>query len=94
MWGLGAEIGKEGGRGLPFSGPHLQEGSPVGCVEGVQRLLQPPLFREGPSPWARSQAQARALLNPLDVLPQASQEGACGTQTGKESGQAPWGDPA
>lgn len=54
MWGLGAVLGKEGGggRGTPFSRPHLQEGSPVGRVEGVQRLLQPPRFRERPSPCA------------------------------------------
>lgn len=51
MWGLGVELGKEG-HGLPFSWPHLQEGSLVGGVEGVQWLLQPPLFREGPSTWA------------------------------------------
>lgn len=70
---------QETGRGrVPLSWPHLQEGPSVGGVEGVQGLLQPPLFGKDRSP--RHQAQARTPLKPLNVLPQASEEGSCGTR--------------
>lgn len=72
------------GSGLPFSWPHLQEGSPVRHVEGVQQLLQPPHFWEGRSTWPQAQAQAlgRALLKLLNVLTQAPKKGGCGTWRG------------
>lgn len=67
------------GRGLALSWPHLQERPCVRCVEGVQRLLQPP----------RLWAQGRAVLEPLDVLPQAPEKGSCGTGKGRSQAGPP-----
>lgn len=79
--GEGTEPGDERPR------PHLQEGPPVGCVEGVQCLLQPPLCWEGRSRWAGTQARAGAVPQPLNVLSQAPKKRSCGT-AGDESGRA------
>lgn len=70
----------------------LQERSSVRCVEGIQWLLQPPLFWDGHCIWAQAQAQGRALLKPLHMLTQAPKKGGCGTQKGRSQAR-PYGSP-